>query len=209
MVNTTGQEPLQAVVGWTVDDTTITRKWYRDFPPNDGMYTPVHGMIEKEYYWLDNDRDVLFWIGQSWGRIDTTTSFAQWERVPDAMPDLVGNWVNDPDEAEGSKSSLTFDADGTVVFEYEFTHETDGTYLVTLNATGTFHPDTGFLTMKDGTWTSTNEVKSNETGSLEDGRMAIVPAVRGIAVSYYFNEENAGDNEGEPYGRYSYRLVRK
>lgn len=193
--------------GWEATETTVTRLWFEDVTFGNDEYAPVHGRVEKAYYWGNDERSVV--LMQAWDRTDESSTFLRYERVPDAMPDLVGRWTStEPDPG----STLTVGADGSVVFdEPGFIVHEDGTEVeVTfrLAGTGAFDPATGFLTLTDATLSSPNGAVGPDDHShpLEDGtRLAVAPAVDGIMLSDYWLETIG---EGSPYGDYWMHLER-
>ena len=193
--------------GWEATDTTVTRLWFEDVTYDDDDYEPVHGRVEKAYYWGNDERNVL--LMDAWEWTDATSTILRYERVPDAMPELVGRWTS---TGLNEGRTLTVGADGSVVFDMPgYRVEDDGTEVdVTLRlaGTGAFDPDTGFLTLTDATWSSLNAADGSDDHShpLEDGtRLAVAPAVDGIVLSDFWHETTG---EGSPYGEYLIHLVR-
>ena len=193
--------------GWEATETTVTRLWFEDPTFGDDEYAPVHGRVEKAYDWGNDERSVL--LMHEWVWTDESSTFLRYERVPDAMPDLVGRWTStEPNPGR----TLTAGADGSVVFDQPgYRLEDDGTEVdVTLRlaGTGAFDPATGFLTLTDATWSSLNAADGSDDRSdpLEDGiRLAVAPAVDGIVLSDFAHETN---EEHSPYGDYVIPLER-
>ncbi len=194
--------------GWEATETTVTRLWFEDVTFDGDEYAPVHGRVEKAYYWGNDERSVV--LMHAWYWTDESSTFLRYERVPDAMPDLVGRWTS-TEPSPGS--TLTVGADGSVVFDepgYLVVDE-DGTEVeVTfrLAGTGAFDPATGFLTLTDATLSSLNGAVGPDDHShpLEDGtRLAVAPAVDGIVLSNYWDETIGED---APYGAYWTHLAR-
>ena len=193
--------------GWEATDTTVTRLWFEDLTFGDDEYAPVHGRVEKAYDWGNDERSVL--LMHEWVWTDESSTFLRYERVPDAMPDLVGRWTStEPNPGR----TLTVGADGSVVFDGPgYLVSDDGTEVAVtfrLAGTGAFDPATGFLTLTDATSSSLNAADGSDDSSdpLEDGtRLAVAPAVDGIVLSNFSDETN---EEDFPYGDYVIHLER-
>ena len=176
--------------GWKATDDTVTRHWVDDFED------PPEGMVDKSYYWGDPQHNSLFM--HTWWERESFPGdlFTRYERVPDALPDLVGRWTGTllPDHhGNGGLISLTVGADGSVVYERPIQIlEDDDDYTGVdatsrLAGTGTLDPDTYFLNLTGVTVTL---IRADGSVHLDqapwgDGvaRIAVAPVDHGIVVS--------------------------
>lgn len=198
--------------GWRATDDTVTRLWFDDFDD------PPEGMVDKSYYWGDPRHNFLF-MHTWWERESSPEAlFTRYERVPDALPDLVGRWTGTLTDFDGNAGlvSLTVGADGSVVYErpiqiFEDEDHDNGVDATSrLVGTGTLDPDTYFLNLTGATLTlilADGSVYLDQAG-FGDGltRMAVAPTDRGIVVSDPETEGYGSDHA--PFGGYWTHLER-
>ena len=180
--------------GWKATDSTVTRLWYGDFTYDDDVDNPIHGSIDKSYFWTTEDRSAVFLEG--WGAIEPSSIFEKWERVPaDRLPSIIGNWHF---ERTNWRRTLEMRPDG--YFEIVATNKHDGRVetwrgmaeldLETYTATITNFA----LEIRDAAGNVTQEATPRGDGN---ARMAFVPSARGFSMSLW----QEGD-EDYPYGHY-------
>ena len=149
-----------------------------------------------------------------WDRESTLPEdlFTRYERVPDALPDLVGRWTSTPDP-DGRISSLTVEADGSVVWEQPIQVRDDDIWVDgtrRLTGTGSLDPDTYFLNLTGATltWIRTDGSVVSEI-ALRDhvARIPVAPTVHGIVASDPAIESYGLDDHA-PFGAYWIHLER-
>ena len=188
---------------WMADDTTITKAYHE--PYDDGLQS---GMVEKRYYWDDDEHSVLY--VSSWGHNDTSPEFSRMARVTDALPELaglIGTWSQQHYDNNGNMTTLwtvTIGADGS----FEIKDEQSNGNVEIHSGTGTIDLDnyvinlTGVM-IRNGV---DGEPEVWETGV---GRVAFAPAHDGrLRVSPLWDEPPYEVETGNewPYGHYLLRV---
>ena len=196
--------------GWKATDDTVTHHWVDDFED-----PPELGAVDKSYYWGDEQHNILF-MHTWWDRESSPPEdlFTRYERVPDALPDLVGRWTSTPDP-DGRISSLTVEADGSVVWEQPIqVREDDDDIWVDgtsrLTGTGSLDPDTYFLNLTGATQTIRTDgsvVSEIALGEDHVARIPVAPTVYGIVASDPAIESYGLDDHA-PFGAYGIHLER-
>ena len=123
---------------WKSTESTVTRIRIEDHDDDDD--TPeVETTATTGYHWGDESRSKLLML--PWVRFEEGDSgYRLYTRVVDAVPDLVGTWVED--EGDDGFLMFTLNADGTMAyrsyrpgrwdftFEAEWTHDADEQFIV-------------------------------------------------------------------------------
>jgi hypothetical protein len=187
--------------GWSATADTVTRRWLDD--DDDDDETPeIMGEVDKLYYWGEGRQSMFM---APWNRDETTSDLAYWERVTDPLPDLTGTWVYvrpwNPDET----STVTINADGSIMFD-EVWPDRDIAWRLT-GTVGGVAPDTliADLSGLDSTLLALDGTVLREPAPWGDGvgRVGFAPSATGILVSPPWDES---DPERHPYGSYWMQL---
>ncbi len=194
--------------GWGVSDSAITRKWIDGDPP-------VEATNEHDYYLVDGD--VLIVSEWAWSPgYDYRPDLFRYERLENALPDLVGTWVRPIRPSDDIQLTITLRADGT--FRY---HSLNPQSLVDNGEwdfvmEGKWSHDAGnlYLPLSEISATDFGEAQPNWWAVELGARFAYAPmGDGGILVSGWWNEPPSPNIQGQhpwlTYGGYYSRFYRQ